>query len=130
MIKSIIAISAAIALASTGASLAQGIRSTPLQKAEFPEGYETVSFLIEIPVGVSSGRHSSSGIETGYVLDGELDLIMDGNPLQKLKAGDSFQVPAGTVHDAKAVGDKALKIFAIFIVANGKPLSEVTKELR
>jgi quercetin dioxygenase-like cupin family protein len=127
MIKWLIHVCAAIALVGTSAASAQGIKSTPLQRAEFPEGYETVSTLIEIPAGSSSGRHSSSGIETGYIMEGELHLVIDGKPPQKLKAGDSFLIPAGAVHDAKASGDKPLKVLAIFIVAKGKPLAEVAR---
>jgi quercetin dioxygenase-like cupin family protein len=84
-----------------------------------------VSTLIEIPAGGSSGRHSSPGIETGYIIEGELDLVTDGKPPRKLKVGDSFLIPAGAVHDAKASGDKPLKVLGIFIVAKGKPLAEV-----
>jgi quercetin dioxygenase-like cupin family protein len=125
--KSVIVVCAAIALVSTSVSFAQGIKSTPLQKVEFPGGYETVSTLIEIPVGSSSGRHSSPGIETGYIIEGELDLIEDGKPPQKLKVGDSFLIAAGAVHDAKASGDKPLKVLGIFVVAKGKPLAEIVK---
>jgi quercetin dioxygenase-like cupin family protein len=124
MAKSLVVVCAVIVLVSTGATLAQGIKSTPLQKAEFPEGYDTVSTLIEIPAGGSSGRHSSPGIETGYIIEGELDLITDGKPPQRLKVGDSFLIPAGAVHDAKASGDKPLKVLGTFIVAKGKPLAE------
>ena len=127
MTKRVIVVCSAIALVSTSSSFAQSIKSTALQKAEFPKGYETVSTLIETPVGISSGRHSSPGIETGYIIEGELNLIMDGKPPQKLKVGDSFLIPAGAVHDAKASGDKPLKVFAIFIVAKGKPLAEIAK---
>jgi quercetin dioxygenase-like cupin family protein len=127
MIKGLIHVCATVALVSTSAGFAQGIKSTPLQRAEFPEGYETVSTLIEIPVGSSSGRHSSSGVEIGYVIDGELHLVTDGKPPQKLKVGDSFLIPAGAVHDAKASGDKPLKVLGIFIVAKGKPLAEAVK---
>lgn len=127
MIKRLIHVCAAIALVSTNAGLAQGIKSTPLQRAEFPEGYETVSTLIEIPVGSSSGRHSSPGVEIGYIIEGELHLATEGKPLQKLTVGDSFLIPAGAVHDAKASGDKPLKVLGIFIVPKGKPLAEVVK---
>jgi quercetin dioxygenase-like cupin family protein len=127
MIKRLIHVCAAIALASTSPGFAQGIKSTPLQRAEFPEGYESVSTLIEIPVGSSSGRHSSPGIEIGYVIEGELHLVTDGEPPRKLKVGDSFLIPPGAVHDAKAAGDTPLKVLGIFIVAKGKPLAEVAK---
>jgi hypothetical protein len=51
-----------------GAAFAQGIKRTPLQKAEFPDGYNTVSGIAEIPAGGSAGRHTHPGIEMGYLL--------------------------------------------------------------
>src|ERR1700742_4020030 len=107
----------------SGGAFAQGIKRTPLQKIDFPEGYSTVTAIAEIPPGGGSGRHSHPGIETGYVLDGELELAFDGKPSQKVKAGESYQIPAGQIHDAKAAGDKHLKVLAIYIVDKTKPLA-------
>jgi quercetin dioxygenase-like cupin family protein len=107
----------------SGSALAQGIKRTPLQKIDFPEGYTTVTAIAEIPAGGASGRHSHPGIETGYVLDGELELAFDGKPSLKVKAGESYQIPAGEIHDAKASGDKPLKVLAIYIVDKTKPLA-------
>jgi hypothetical protein len=75
--------------ASSGSALAQGIKRTPLQKIDFPEGYTTVTAIAEVPAG-ASGRHSHPGVETGYVLEGELELVIDGQPPLKLKAGESL----------------------------------------
>ena len=49
----------------------------------------------KFPAGGAAGRHTHPGVETGYVLEGELDLLIDGQPPKKLKAGDSYQIPAG-----------------------------------
>ena len=67
-------------LCGAGAALPQqsGIKRTPLQKVDFPAGYNT---------GGASGRHSHPGAETGYVLEGELELVIDGKPPLKLKQG-------------------------------------------
>ena len=64
------------------------VKRTPLQKAEFPDGYVTVSGIAEIPVGGSAGRHTHPGVEMGYLLEGEANLIVEGRPDQHLKAGD------------------------------------------
>jgi mannose-6-phosphate isomerase-like protein (cupin superfamily) len=40
-----------------------------------------------------------------------------------LKPGESWAIPAGAIHDAKVVGDKPLKIMAIYIVEKDKPLA-------
>lgn len=102
---------------------AQGIKRTPLQKVEFPEGFETVTAIAEVPAGGASGRHTHPGAETGYVLDGELELVIDGKEPVKLKAGDSYQIPPGAVHDARTSGEKPLKVLGIYIVTKGQPLA-------
>jgi quercetin dioxygenase-like cupin family protein len=123
MIKNILLGLTLAALVFTGSASAQGIKRTPLQTVDFPEGYKTVTGIAEVPAGGASGRHSHPGIETGYVLDGELELAFDGKPSLKVKAGESYQIPAGEIHDAKAAGDKPLKVLAIYIVDKAKPLA-------
>ena len=79
-----------LAIAFAGAAFAQQavVKRTPLQKAEFPDGYVTVSGLAEIPAGGSAGRHTHPGVAMGYLLEGEANLIVEGRPDQHLKAGD------------------------------------------
>ena len=127
MLKKVILGLTIATIASIGTVSAQGIKRTPLQKVEFPDGYETVTAIAEIPVGGASGRHTHPGAETGYVLEGELELVIDGKPPLKLKAGDSYQIPAGTVHDARASGDKPMKVLGVYIITKGKPLAEAAK---
>ena len=126
MIKKILLSVTVIAFACAGVALAQqagSIKRTPLQKAEFPDGYNTVSGIAEIPAGGSAGRHTHPGVEMGYLLEGEADLIVEGKPDQHLKAGDSYSIPAGTVHDAKVHGDKALKVLGVYVVDKTRPLA-------
>jgi quercetin dioxygenase-like cupin family protein len=113
------------AVACAGAALAQqsGIKRTPLQKVEFPAGFNTITAIAEIPAGGAAGRHTHPGAETGYVIEGELELLIDGNPPLKVKAGESYQIPEGAVHDAKASGDKPLKVLGVYIVTKDKPLA-------
>src|SRR3954467_5745841 len=120
--KIVVALTVAM-FAYSGAAIAQGIKRTPLQKVEFPDGYTTVTGIAEIPAGGAAGRHTHPGIETGYVLEGEAALLGDGKPNLHLKAGDSYAIPAGAVHDAKVHGDKALKVLGIYIVDKTKPLA-------
>jgi quercetin dioxygenase-like cupin family protein len=122
MIKNILLGLIVAAFAFTGGAFAQGTKRTPLQKIDFPDGYTTVTAIAEVPAGGSSGRHSHPGIETGYVLEGELELAIEGKPPLKLKAGESYQIPAGAIHDAKA-GDKPFKVLGIYIVDKTKPLA-------
>jgi len=109
-----------------GIAIAQqsGIKRTPLQKLDFPAGYNTVTAIAEIPAGGAAGRHTHPGAETGYVLEGELELLIDGQPPKKLKAGDSYQMPEGAVHDAKASGDKPMKVLGVYVIKAGEPLAK------
>src|SRR2546423_7419072 len=113
------------AMAFAGAAIAQqsGIKRTPLQKLDFPAGYNTETAIAEVPAGAAAGRHTHPGAETGYVLEGELELVIDGKPPLKLKAGESYQIPEGAVHDAKA-GDKPFKVLGVYIVKAGEPLAK------
>jgi quercetin dioxygenase-like cupin family protein len=125
MIRKIILGLTIVAFACVGAAIAQqgGIKRTPLQKVDFPAGFNTVTAIAEVPAGGASGRHSHPGAETGYVMEGELDLVIDGKAPLKLKAGESYQIPEGVVHDAKA-GDKPFKVLAVYVVKAGEPLAK------
>jgi quercetin dioxygenase-like cupin family protein len=120
-----------VAFASLGVAVAQqppaGINRTPLQKINFTEGYTTVTGIAEIGPGGAAGRHTHPGIETGYVLEGEAELLIDGKPPLHLKAGESYSIPAGVIHDAKVHGDKSLKVLGIYIVDKTKPLASPAK---
>jgi|ERR1700761_130541 len=123
MLKTIM-LGLSVAAIATSAAFAQGgIKRTPLQRIEYPDGYVTVTGLVEIAPGGASGRHSHPGIETGYVLEGELELVVDGQPVQHVMPGQSYQIPAGAVHDARAEGDKSMKVLGIFVVDKSKPFA-------
>ena len=61
--------------------------------------------------------------ELRRMLEGELELLIDGKPPMKIKAGESYQIPEGAVHDAKA-GDKPFKVLGVYIVKAGEPLAK------
>lgn len=109
------------------AAAQDGIKRTPLQKIDFPDGYTTVTGLAEIQPGAASGRHTHPGIETGYVLEGETTLSIDGQPDIVMKAGDSYVIPAGVPHDAKATGATQVKVLGIYVIERGQPLASPAK---
>ena len=125
MIKKLLLGLTVVAIAGAGVAIAQqsGIKRTPLQKLDFPPGFNTVTAIAEVPAGGAAGRHTHPGAETGYVLEGELELLIDGQPPLKVKAGESYQIPEGVVHDAKA-GDKPFKVLGVYVVKAGEPLAK------
>lgn len=104
-----------------------GIKRTPLQSIDFPEGYKTVTGLAEVLPRHASGMHTHPGIETGYVLDGEVLMIVEGQPDRTLKAGDSFVIPPGAKHDVKNIGSVPAKAISVFVVDKSKPLASPAK---
>jgi quercetin dioxygenase-like cupin family protein len=114
-----------VALGVAGAAVQQeALKRTPLQKAEFPgDQWVTQTMLVEIAAGGMAPRHTHPGIEVTYVMEGEGDLLVDGQPDRHLKAGDSFQVPAGVVHAARNTGSVPEKLLVTYVVEKGKPLA-------
>jgi quercetin dioxygenase-like cupin family protein len=99
----------------------------PLQKYDVPgTQLESVIGIAEIAPNVLIGRHTHPGPESGYLLEGEFVLMIDGQPPKPLKAGESYQVPSGAIHDAKS-GPNGAKVLAVYIVRKGEPLATPAK---
>lgn len=103
-------------------------KRTPLQKHDLTaHGREGVQVLAEFAPGAAAGKHTHPGEEMGYILEGTLQLEIQGKPPVTLKAGQVFFVPAGVVHDGKNVGKGPLKVLATYIVEKGKPVATPVK---
>jgi quercetin dioxygenase-like cupin family protein len=102
---------------------APGIKRTILQKHDVPgTNLETIVALVEVAANFKAGRHSHPGNVTGYVMEGEFFMTLDGQPEKALKAGDSLLVPNAAIHD-EGTKDKAARIIAVYVVEKGKPLA-------
>src|SRR5438067_1053453 len=116
----------AFAALSAGVLLSQnsGIKRTVVHKADVSvPGREAVIARVEIAPQARAGRHTHPGDEISYVMEGEGEILMEGQPPRKVKAGDGFVIPAGTKHDAHNTGTVPLKLAAIYVVEKGKPLA-------
>ena len=100
-----------------------GLKRTLLQKFDVPPGErETVVATVEIPPNADVARHTHPGPETDYVLEGDLILNVEGVGPKPYKAGDSFYIPANTIHGGKS-GPNGAKLIGVYIVEKGKPLA-------
>jgi Cupin domain len=97
-----------------------GVKRTPLRTIDFPAGFTTVTTISELSSGCA-GRHTHPGIESGYLIEGDLLLKIEGKPDLLLKAGDSFESPPNTPHDACTTS--GFKSLSTYIVEKGKPLA-------
>ena len=86
-------------------------------------GRHVVQALAEFVPGGVAGKHTHPGEEFGYIIEGTLELQIAGQPPRTLKAGDSFFVPAGLVHDGKNIGSGSAKVLATYVVEKGKPVA-------
>ena len=121
----LIAATGALALAA-GALYAQasGLTRTIVGRADVSvPGREAVVARVEVAPGARAGRHTHPGDEISYVLEGESELLVDGQPPRIVKAGESFVVPAGVVHDAHNAGSTPVKLVGVYVVEKGKPLA-------
>jgi quercetin dioxygenase-like cupin family protein len=98
-----------------------GIKRTVIRTIDFPAGYTTVTAIVELAPGICSGRHTHPGIDTGFVMQGDFVLKVDGKPIQTFKAGDSFETQPLVPHDACSVS--GTKLIDTWVIERGKPLA-------
>nr|WP_315182982.1 cupin domain-containing protein [uncultured Albidiferax sp.] len=115
-----------VGLVSVGTLLAQnpGLQRTLVGRADVSvPGREAVVARVEVAPGAKAGRHTHPGDEISYVLEGEATLLVDGQPPRIIKAGESFVVPAGVVHDAHNDGAVPTRLVGVYVVEKGQPLA-------
>ncbi len=112
------------ASAQQAANTTAGVRRKVLQQTDGPmPGYVTIIVAGEIDPGVTIARHTHPGIESGYLIEGELELPIEGQPTRTLKPGDGFQIPPNTPHAGAKNGATLTKFTSTYIVEKGKPLA-------
>jgi len=101
---------------------------TVLQRTEVAsaKGTEAILVLRDLPAGGESGKHTQSGNEIVYVLDGSLILEVQGKPAATLKVGEAFTTAAGEVHNVKNASASApAKALAFYIAKKGARLEDL-----
>jgi quercetin dioxygenase-like cupin family protein len=118
------AVIVAATFATTLFSQNTGIQRTVVHKQDVSvPGREAVVARVEVSPGVFAGRHTHPGDEISYVMEGEAEIIVEGEPTRKVKAGDGFVISAGRIHDAHNTGTVPLKLVGVYVVEKGKPMA-------
>ncbi len=100
-----------------------GLKRTLLSRVDGPApGYETIEAKVEIPAGSLIARHTHFGVETAYVIEGTVELDVQGVGVKTYAAGEGFQIPTGVPHGGKG-GDKPATLIDVYVVEKGKPLA-------
>jgi len=90
-------------------------------------GRHAVTARAEFEPGGEAGLHVHPGEEIGYVLEGQVELAIDGRPTASLKAGDVFFIPAGVPHNGRNAGGTKASILSVFVAEQGKALAVPVK---
>ena len=102
---------------------APGIERTDLQQHDLgTPGREVVQNCVAISPEAPAFKHKHPGEEIIYVLEGELEYQIEGQPTRTVKAGEALMVPAETVHAVRNVGGGDGAELATYVVEKGKPL--------
>jgi quercetin dioxygenase-like cupin family protein len=85
-----------------------------------PDKPDITALLVEIGPGGESGRHMHPNPTFVYVLEGTLEVEMEGKS-HSFKAGDAFLEVVNTWHNGKNNGSMPTKILVVFSGAAGEP---------
>ena len=97
-------------------------RRLPLQEDAYPAQHRTHLLLVEVQPNALIPRHTHPGIEMGYMLEGEADLHVDGQPNRRVKAGESYHIPAGIPHLLRN-GPAPARVAVTYVVERDKPVA-------
>ena len=82
---------------------------------------ELTAVRLEIGPGGETGRHMHPYPTLVYVLEGAIEVEMDGDTVRNYKAGDSFLMVVNTWTNARNKGLVPAKMLVVYIGVRGKP---------
>jgi quercetin dioxygenase-like cupin family protein len=100
-----------------------GFAAKPMLQStvEGAEAKEAVMLAITIAPGGSSGRHTHPGDCYGTVVEGAVELRVEGREPRRVSPGEAWHNPRGVVHELRNVGDGPLRVVNTLLVDKGKP---------
>jgi quercetin dioxygenase-like cupin family protein len=100
---------------------------TILQQTDVPgSNYTVVMAVTEIAPNMTAARHTHPGAEVAYMLAGEAEFTIEGQP-KRVKAGESFRLDPGVRHSVKN-GPATTRILAIYTIPKGAALATPAPE--
>jgi mannose-6-phosphate isomerase-like protein (cupin superfamily) len=87
-------------------------------------------FEEQVPLGMGPPPHRHDWDEAYYILDGEVDFLVDGAPV-KSSRGDFNYLPRGTVHGFKGASEAPARVLIFAAPAHGSEFfQELNDEVR
>lgn len=96
------------------------LQTTPI---EAPVAQEAVTGVVVFPPNSSAGHHIHHGVESGYVLSGEVEIIKDGEPGRSYGPGETFVTTRGHPHVSRNPGTVESRAVVTWIVDVDAPLT-------
>ena len=91
----------------------------------YPTGTaEVTTEMVTLEPGGQTGYHTHQVPSWAYVLDGELELHIDGQEPMRFTAGQAFIEPQGTAMQAFNMADGPTQLLVVSIGAEGQPTGQ------
>jgi quercetin dioxygenase-like cupin family protein len=105
---------------------AQGLTAKPLLRTTLTgdDTKEAVIVTAELAPGATTGRHTHPGDEYTVVLQGTLEVRLEGHEPKRVGAGEAYHNPKGVIHETRNVGDGPARVSITFIIDKGKPITQ------
>ena len=100
-----------------------GFKATPLLQSTFGDdaSKDAVVLAVELAPASSTGRHTHPGDCYGTVVEGIVELHVEGREARWVSVGQAYHNPRGTIHEFRNVGDKPARLVNTMVVDKGKP---------
>lgn len=85
---------------------------------------EAVIATVEFAPGGTTGRHTHPGDEYATVLEGTLELRVEGHEPRRVSAGEAYHHAKGVIHETRNVGEVPARVVSTFVIEKGKPISQ------
>ena len=107
----------------------QGFKPNPLMRAALSgdDTKEAVIATAEFAPGGTTGRHTHPADEYVIVLEGTLELLVDGREPRRVSAGEAYHTAKGVIHETRNVGPGVARVSTTFITEKGQPLTQPVK---
>jgi quercetin dioxygenase-like cupin family protein len=111
--------------AAAGTPAAGGaLKRTPVLHADVTApGREAAVMRVELGGNGHAGRHTHPGDEISYVVDGEAELVIDGEAPRRIGPGEAFVVKEGRIHDLRNPTGTPVHLIGVYVVDKGKPIA-------
>jgi quercetin dioxygenase-like cupin family protein len=111
-------------LADQAAAPAPTVTRTVLRQQDLAvPGYASALVRVDVPVGAREGRHRHPGTLIALVAEGNFTLEYEGKPTLQLKAGDTFFVEPGQIHEGMNKSNAPVKLIASFVFPKDQPMT-------